>query len=109
MVERVKQAVAKLKCGEHDGTAFLISGDIAITATHCILEYIDGDEEILLTFYNIVGKDTFPVEATLVSEADSPLAVLKLKEAVETQYLQLVCYTDNMERNTAVVDRKSVV
>lgn len=103
MVERVKQAVAKLKCGEHDGTAFLISGDIAITATHCILEYIDGDEEILLTFYNIVGKDTFPVEATLVSEADSPLAVLKLKEAVETQYLQLVCYTDNMERNTAVV------
>ena len=27
MVERVKQAVAKLKCGEHDGTAFLISGD----------------------------------------------------------------------------------
>ena len=103
MVERVKQAVAKLKCGEHDGTAFLISGDIAITATHCILEYIDGDEEILLTFYNIVGKEKFPVEAILVSKADSPIAVLKLKEEVETQDRQLVCYIDNMERNTEVV------
>lgn len=103
MVERVKQAVAKLKCGEHDGTAFLISGDIAITATHCILEYIDEEKEILLTFYNIVGKEKFPVEAILISETDSPVAVLKLKEEVETQYLQLVCYIDNMERNTEVV------
>ena len=103
MVERVKQAVAKLKCGEHDGTAFLINSDTAITATHCILEYIDRDEKIILTFYNIVGKDTLPVEATLVSESDSPLAVLKLKETVETQYLQLACYIDNMERKTEVV------
>ena len=103
MVERVKQAVAKLKCGEHDGTAFLINSDTAITATHCILEYIDRDEKIILTFYNIVGKDALPVEATLVSESDSPLAVLKLKETVETQYLQLACYIDNMERKTEVV------
>lgn len=44
MVERVKQAVAKLKCGEHDGTAFLINSDTAITATHCILEYNDLSE-----------------------------------------------------------------
>ena len=29
--------------------------------------------------------------------------MLKLKEEVETQYLQLVCYIDNMERNTEVV------
>ena len=67
MIERAKEAVAKLTCGEHDGTAFLVSGDIAITATHCILEYIDGDAEIVLTFFNIVGKEKFPVEAILVS------------------------------------------
>ena len=103
MVERVKQAVAKLKCGEHDGTAFLINSNTAITATHCILEYIDEGKKIILTFYNIVGKDTLPVEATFVSDPDSPLAVLKLKETVETQYLQLVCYIDSMERKTEVV------
>ena len=103
MIERAKEAVAKLTCGEHDGTAFLVSGDIAITATHCILEYIDGDAEIVLTFFNIVGKEKFEVEATLVSESNSPLAVLKLAETVETQYLQLGCYLDQMRRNTEVV------
>lgn len=103
MIERAKEAVAKLTCGEHDGTAFLVSGDIAITATHCILEYIDGDAEIVLTFFNIVGKDKFPVKATLVSEFNSPLAVLKLTKTLETQYLQLGCYLDQMRRNTEVV------
>ena len=103
MVEKVKQAVAKLKCGEHDGTAFLINSDTAITAMHCILEYIDEDKKIILTFYNIVGKEKFEVEATLVSKSNSPLAVLKLAETVETQYLQLGCYLDQIKRNTEVV------
>ena len=103
MIEKVKQAVAQLKCGEHDGTAFLISSDIAITATHCILENIAGNKEIVLMFYNIVDKEKFPIKATLISEKNSPLAILKLEEVVETEYIQLVCYSDNMKRNTEVV------
>ena len=103
MIEKIKQAIAKLKCGDTDGTAFLINKDIALTATHCILSSLDGEDVIKLLFYNVIDRKKFSIEAVLISDPNSPLAILKLKDAVKTQYLQLGCYMDEIKRNTKVL------
>lgn len=99
MVEEIKKAVAKLQCGEKSGTAFMINENTALTVSHCILEAIEEDREITLIFYNIEGREAFPVRAFWVPDKNQyPVSVLKLEEPVETKYLELACYSDQIRR-----------
>lgn len=101
MVEEIKKAVVKLQCGERIGTAFLINENTALTVSHCIIEAIEENKEIMLTFYNIESRDAFSIRAFWEpDEKHSPIAILKLEESVKTNYLELVCYTDKLRRNT---------
>lgn len=104
MIEDAKKAIAKLHCGSAEGTAFMINNSIALTVTHCVSDAIDEEKEIILTFYNVDGREKFIVKAELVSGiTNSPVAILKLKEAVETKYLELVCYEDNIGRGEKLI------
>ena len=104
MIEDAKKAIAKLHCGSAEGTAFMINNSIALTVTHCVLDAVDEEKDIVLTFYNVDGREKFIVEAELVSGIpNSPVAILKLKEAVETKYLELVCYEDKIARGEKLI------
>lgn len=101
MVEKIKRAVAKLQCGEKSGTAFMINENTALTVSHCILEAIEEDKEITLTFYNIEGREASPVRAFWVPEENRyPVSVLRLEESIEIKPLELACYMDKLRRNT---------
>ena len=56
-MENIKSTVAKLNCGNTQGTAFLISKNFALTMSHCVQEAIDDNEKIYLSFKNISGED----------------------------------------------------
>ncbi len=98
-MDKIKQGIAKLKCGNSEGTAFLISDTIALTVSHCILEAIADEKEIFLTFYNVPKKETIIVKATQISNViNYPVTALKLETGVHTEYLNLACYEDHLER-----------
>lgn len=104
MIEKYKKAIAKLECGNTCGTAFLIDECTALTVSHCILDSLEENEEIKLTFYNIEKRDIFAVKASPIKkEQNYPVAILELEEKVETEYLKLACYKDNIERNEKVI------
>lgn len=95
----IKSSIAKLKCGNADGTAFLINDRTALTVSHCILNAIDDNDEIVLTFYNIPDTETFSVKATKVlDEKNHSVSMLVLEEPIKTNYLKLACYEDNIAR-----------
>ena len=52
-MENIKSTVAKLNCGNTQGTAFLISKNFALTMSHCVQEAIDDNKKIYLSFKNI--------------------------------------------------------
>ncbi|WP_078551319.1 NACHT domain-containing protein [Bacillus alkalicellulosilyticus] len=55
MKAEIKQAIPKLVCGEETATAFLISGNIAITATHALIDFFDEEKPVKL-FFNVNNK-----------------------------------------------------
>lgn len=50
MKSELKNAIPKLICGGNNGTAFMVSDKIAITATHTITDYFDKKTPITLYF-----------------------------------------------------------
>lgn len=103
-MDKIKQAVAKLTCGNTEGTAFLISESRALTVSHCILAAIEDHEEIILTFYNISDTETLSIKAIqLPSSKKYPVAILKLERDVHTEYLNLACYEDHIARGEKLV------
>lgn len=99
MIDKVKQSIAKLKCGNAQGTAFLVDKNTALTAAHCIIEAIEDDKDILLSFYNIEGREPFTVKANYVQDEDEPpVSVLRLDAPVEIESIGIACYIDHIER-----------
>ncbi|MEC0710134.1 hypothetical protein P8881_21625 [Bacillus haynesii] len=84
----LEKAVCRLTCGEGNqcdkATAFLISPDLAVTATHAIQEYYLDQKEIKLEFLNIASKPIIrtatPLEGTEIE--NTPIRILKLNESV---------------------------
>lgn len=85
MTERFEQIVCKLKCGNEEGTAFLISDKLAITATHAIEEYSEQND-ILLNFFNLEEHCKIIKAKPLEVSLDYPLTVLQLEEIVELNH-----------------------
>ncbi len=50
MNTELKRVIPKLVCGNETATAFLISNDIAITATHALIDFFDKKEQVKLYF-----------------------------------------------------------
>lgn len=50
MTSKLKSSIPKLVCGEENGTAFMVSNKIAITATHTIEDHFDKKSQIILSF-----------------------------------------------------------
>lgn len=94
---RIKSAIAMLDCGTKKGTAFLVNEDTAVTVSHCIIDALENDEEIILTFKNIEGMEMFTRKAFLFQNdiQQCPVSILKLEDKVETEYLKLG-YSENL-------------
>ncbi|MCH5586348.1 hypothetical protein MK805_15500 [Shimazuella sp. AN120528] len=90
MQENIFSAVSRLICGddEEKATAFLISPNRAVTATHAITNALEG-EDIILEFLNIsntlITKKAKPIA---ISEDlnNSPITVLELEESIDLDY-----------------------
>ncbi|MFQ3546591.1 hypothetical protein Q7A53_21115 [Halobacillus rhizosphaerae] len=84
----LEKSVCRLTCGEGNdcdkATGFLISPDLAVTATHAIEEYFLEQKEIRLEFLNIDNKPiirtALPLEST--KEKGLPVSILQLDESV---------------------------
>lgn len=90
-VIQLKKNIARLKCGNKIGTAFLIEKNIAITALHCIEHYSEFNS-IELSFLNwdskIVTIKSKPLEMKLSINLGIDIIMLKLEEtAPEFEYL----------------------
>ena len=90
----IKKNIARIICGADEGTAFLISEDLAITAKHCIDSY-NENTKIKLEFLNIENKVVEIIAKPLYLELSVSLGVdvviLKLHEPLikKSEYFKL--------------------
>lgn len=85
MKDNLEQAIPKLVCGQETATAFLISNDIAITATHAIIDFFENKQSIKLIFHinNTVKEiDVKPIIFDKESKNQQIIA-LKLNQIID--------------------------
>ena len=83
-MENIKSTVAKLNCGNTQGTAFLISKNFALTMSHCVQEAIDDNEKIYLSFKNISGEDEIERTATILEyDNNFPVSILEIDNKID--------------------------
>ena len=72
MIDRILHAAScVVSCGSEHGTGHLIRSDRVLTARHCVIDAIDAQSDIVLTFATTFGdRDEQQVNATVV--ADDP-------------------------------------
>ncbi|MBU9672658.1 NACHT domain-containing protein [Planococcus sp. CP5-4] len=85
MKDEIKQAIPKLVCGEETATAFLISNDVAVTATHAIFDYIENKKPVKLFFYINNQVEEIDVEPIILDEEykNQQIIALRLEKVVE--------------------------
>lgn len=90
--KQIKANIAHLKCGNSQGTAFLISSNQAITAFHCIEEYSENIP-IELNFKDTLNPKIIkatPINMMYSFENDLDIIVLELEyEVLHQEYLEL--------------------
>ncbi|KIZ54802.1 hypothetical protein V7192_17380, partial [Bacillus safensis] len=85
MKDEIKQAIPKLVCGEETATAFLISDDIAITATHALIDFFEEKKPVRL-FFNVNNQlKEIDVEPIIPKEEciNQQIIALRLMKVVE--------------------------
>ncbi|MDW8518267.1 NACHT domain-containing protein [Priestia flexa] len=85
MKVEIKQAIPKLVCGEETATAFLISDNIAITATHALIDFFEEKKPVRL-FFNVNNQlEEIDVEPIIPKEEciNQQIIALRLKKVVE--------------------------
>ena len=104
-MENIKSTVAKLNCGNEQGTAFLISKNFALTMSHCVQEAIDDNKKIYLSFKNIYGEDEIERIATILKYDNSfPVSILKIDNKIDNiNPLEIKCYNNQLTRGTRVL------
>lgn len=103
-IDLLKSNIIRLKCGSQEGTAFLIDNNIAITARHCIVDKINNDEEINLEFLNLQSRDIIQTTAEILNEqTTNPIAILKIKTAIEIPHLDMAILNACLERNERMI------
>lgn len=104
-MENIKSTVAKLNCGNTQGTAFLISKNFALTMSHCVQEAIDDNKKIYLSFKNIYGEDEIERIATILEYDNSfPVSILKIDNKIDNiNPLEIKCFNNQLTRGTRVL------
>lgn len=76
----IRLAVCKVDCGENTGTGFAVKNDRVVTARHCVIDAIEGDASVILTFPEV---DENSITAQLVdSDSELDIAILALESPV---------------------------
>lgn len=93
--KEIEKLVCRLTCGEGEScskaTAFLISNNYVITATHAIKKFGLNNHNIVLEFLNL-GKEPIKRKAIPLNNLPpSPVTILKLEERVENEYFINFC------------------
>ena len=104
-MENIKSTVAKLNCGNTQGTAFLISKNFALTMSHCVQEAIDDNEKIYLSFKNISGEDEIERTATILEyDNNFPVSILEIDNKIDNiNPLEIKCFNNKLKRGTRVL------
>ena len=82
-----EKRTCRLRCGDNFGTAFLITPEIAITATHCISSHVEdaNNNEILLEFLKlsdkIIARTAMPIHS--LDNHAYPVIILKLDKKID--------------------------
>lgn len=82
--------VCRLTCGSETATAFLVSTDLVITATHCVGDSELNREPIILDFLEYptpIKRTAIPVD-DLNSGYNKPVILLKMEQPIEMDFLQ---------------------
>ena len=104
-MENIKSTVAKLNCGNTQGTAFLISKNFSLTMSHCVQEAIDDNEKIYLSFKNISGEDEIERTATILEyDNNFPVSILEIDNKIDNiNPLEIKCFNNKLKRGTRVL------
>ncbi|MED3891440.1 hypothetical protein P4601_16135 [Peribacillus frigoritolerans] len=90
----VEKLVCRLTCGEGEScskaTAFLISNNRVITATHAIKNFHMSNHDIVLEFLNL-GGTPITRKAIPLDLDPSPITILELEENIENAYYINFC------------------
>lgn len=104
-IKHFEKAVCRLICGEDDqqdkATAFLISPELAVTATHAIEEYYLESREIKLEFLNVNKNPIYRTAVPLESNKEKSLSIsiLQLNESVNYDVHLSFSDFDDIEKN----------
>ncbi|MCI5113440.1 MAG: serine protease [Candidatus Electrothrix sp. AX1] len=77
----IKDATCSVSCGNEFGTGYLIADYKILTARHCVIEAIESDCSITLTFVN---SETIPAKLLAHSE-EMDACILSISQPVERQ------------------------
>lgn len=85
MKTELKHAIPKLVCGKESATAFMISEDIAITATHALIDFFEEKKSVKL-FFNVNNQvEEIDVEPIIFDEdcINQQIIALRLNKVIE--------------------------
>lgn len=85
MKTELKHAIPKLVCGKETATAFMITEDIAITATHALIDFFEEKSPVKL-FFNVNNQlEEIDVEPIIPDEdcINQQIIALRLNKAIE--------------------------
>ena len=103
-MDKLKAAVALLKCGKEQGTAFLINRTLAITMSHCVIEAIENGHDVQLIFNNIDGQGEIIITAEVEEyEKNGQVTFLRLNNEIQTDALDILCCEDKIGREERLV------
>lgn len=85
MKTELKHAIPKLVCGKETATAFMISEEIAITATHALVDFFEEKKPVKLFFHVNNQVEEIDVEPIIPHEdcINQQIIALRLNKVVE--------------------------
>lgn len=83
--------IGRLNCGRDKATAFLISNDLAITATHAVEKFYSDKIEIKLEFMNIYQEPIIRKALPIENIPPSPITILKLEKCIDIDFYHSFC------------------
>ena len=93
--KEVEKLVCRLTCGEGEScskaTAFLISNNRVVTATHAIKKFHLNNHDIVLEFLNLDKTPIRRKAIPLKNLEPSPITILELEESIENEYYLNFC------------------